>query len=138
MDLIPVKSSNIAAIGYSAECRLMRVLYRDGRMYDHVDVDPIEHETAMAVDSKGQYIAVLAKRKPGVRIGGEPIKLREPARRVIQTHDPDPCCSAGITRALPLLTEVDRWECPKCGGDWRMHLVNGVRHWARFEMIEVI
>lgn len=138
MELIPVESSNVAAIGYNAECRLMRVLYRDGAIYDHVDIDPETHRRIMDAPSKGAALGSIIKERPGVRISGEPIKLREPARRVIQTHEPDPCCSAGITRALPTLTEVDRWECPKCGGLWRMNLVSGIRHWAPVEIIEVI
>ncbi len=116
----------------------MRVLYRDGAMYDHPGISEELHRTIMEAPSKGSAIAEIAKNRPGVKISGPPIMLREPERRVIQTHDPDPCCSAGLTRALPSLKEAERWECPKCGGDWRVKQLNGVRHWWRNEMIEVI
>ena len=55
------------------------------------------------------------------------------------SYEPDDCCGRRIAKAL-LKDELDsetRWECPKCGLEWRpdivMATVDGetreIRHW---------
>lgn len=40
VDLVPVVSESIAAVGYNAGTRTMRVHFRSGGVYDYFSVDP--------------------------------------------------------------------------------------------------
>ena len=35
MEMVPVVSTNVVAVGYDAEARIMRVQYENGRAYDY-------------------------------------------------------------------------------------------------------
>lgn len=39
MDLTPVTSTNVRAVGYDAVNRTLRVQFKGGRVYDYFDVD---------------------------------------------------------------------------------------------------
>ena len=40
MDMTPVESSAVSAVGYDPESRTLRVAFRSGGVYDYLDVDP--------------------------------------------------------------------------------------------------
>ena len=141
MDLVPVSSSNIEAIGYNADCRLLRVAYRDGAVYDFPDIGPATHAALMSADSKGHWMANLSRR--GVRVTGEevvgsvaapissavaagPAPTVEPA--VLNSIDPDAgvCCRRALARVLP---ETTYFECPSCGEQFRVVMIGPLRHW---------
>lgn len=54
MELIPVESSNIAAIGW--ESGLLRVRFKDGVEYEYPDVSDTAHAALMAAPSKGRWL----------------------------------------------------------------------------------
>jgi len=52
-----VESSNLAAIGYDATTRTLRVKFQDGRAYDHHDVSEGEYTEFDKAESKGRHYA---------------------------------------------------------------------------------
>lgn len=68
MDMIPVVSSNLSAIGY--ESHTLYVRFNDGSLYSY-DAVPVEvYQGLMNASSKGQYLATFVKgRYPYRRIG---------------------------------------------------------------------
>ena len=55
MQMVSVKSSNLAAIGYSEESKTLRVLFQEGRCYDYLGVSQKVYEQLMAAESKGHF-----------------------------------------------------------------------------------
>ncbi len=55
MQRVPVASSNIAAIGYHQETRILEVEFRNGTVYEYYDVPPAEHTRLMNAASHGTY-----------------------------------------------------------------------------------
>lgn len=53
--MIPVQSSNLAAIGYDPTARVMHVSFRGGGTYHHTDVPPEAYRKFMASPSKGRH-----------------------------------------------------------------------------------
>jgi hypothetical protein len=138
MELVPVESSNVAAIGYNAECQLLRVRFRDGSTYDYPATSAEAHQRIMNAPSKGRAIAGCR----GIKIGPVPetITLREPfvyQAQPLQTLQEDPCCARRLSKVLNSLATVSGWTCPKCGCEWRPQLVGQVRHWTPHEVIQV-
>ena len=146
MEMIPVESSNVAAIGYHAECRLLRVRFRDGSLYDFPGVSDLVYASIMQAPSKGSAVGALKGR--GVAI--EPptqkpytIKLREPAPVAagpLDTYDPDPCCGKRIAKMLHdgKMCSADAWVCPECGEVWEAAAVGPLRHWSPKPMLEML
>ena len=62
-DLIPVTSSNVESIGYSAETQVMRVRYLNGSIYRYEDVTPEEHAIVLSSDSIGRAVSKLRHHK---------------------------------------------------------------------------
>ncbi len=141
MEMIPIEgSSNIAAIGYAPDVQLLQVRYRDGAQYQWLNVSPEAHAALMAAPSKGAH---LVRHFPaGTRCfadGGE-IKLREPyivgetPSKPLETFQPDDCCQSRLMKAN---RAGDSWSCDKCGQEWRVNIVGGIRHWTPFDEIMV-
>ena len=56
IDLQPVKSSNVKAVGYHEPTRTLRVQFHNGSVYDYHDVPPNKHKDLMAADSVGRHL----------------------------------------------------------------------------------
>lgn len=54
--MIPVKSSNVASIGYDEKTRTLRVEFLSGREYDYGAVRPEEWEGLKESASVGKYL----------------------------------------------------------------------------------
>lgn len=54
MNLIPVKSSNIRAIGYDPTTKTLQVQFPNG-LYEVRDVSQAQYDAFMAAESKGAY-----------------------------------------------------------------------------------
>ena len=61
--LTPVQSSNLAAIGYDAEARELRVQFQSGHIYSYVEVPPETWAQFQAADSKGRFYGLSIKGK---------------------------------------------------------------------------
>ena len=56
MEMIPVSSSNIAAIGYDEHNATLTIQFiKDNAAYEYYDVPQYEYDALMAADSKGSY-----------------------------------------------------------------------------------
>ncbi len=69
MQMIPVESSNLAAVGY--EGTLLRVKFRDGSVFDYEDVSPETHAELMTGQSAG---TTIGKRLGVLRCQGKILK----------------------------------------------------------------
>ncbi len=61
MSRIPVRSSNIAAIGYSADSETLEVEFLDGSVYQYFHVPKERHTGIMSAESHGKYLARYIK-----------------------------------------------------------------------------
>lgn len=55
MEMIPVNSSAIAAVGYDAATRLMKIRFVEGNTYDFCGVPQRVFDELRAAPSKGRY-----------------------------------------------------------------------------------
>lgn len=55
MQMTPVESSNVKAVGYDPDTRVMRIEFHSGGIYDHSDVPASDHQIFMAAGSKGKH-----------------------------------------------------------------------------------
>lgn len=68
MNLVPVKSSNIAAIGHDARANELHVQFKSGARYVYGGVDAVRHAELLAARSIGSHLhAVIKPRATGVR-----------------------------------------------------------------------
>ena len=65
--MLPVKSSNVEAVGYDPAARVMHVQFRGGAVYHHADVSAADHARFMASGSKGKHYHAQVKGKYAVR-----------------------------------------------------------------------
>jgi hypothetical protein len=55
MDMQAVSSSNVAAVGYDADSRKLRVEFHNGSTYEYSDVSQETFDELVAADSVGSY-----------------------------------------------------------------------------------
>lgn len=55
MEMVPVGSSSIAAVGYDAESQLLTVAFKSGKVYEYYDVPFAVHDELVAARSVGQH-----------------------------------------------------------------------------------
>ncbi len=55
MQRLPVESSDLVAIGYDAKTRTLEIEFKEGRVYQYVDVEPDVYERFTRTDSYGEY-----------------------------------------------------------------------------------
>lgn len=55
MKMIPVDSSNIAAIGFDSETETLRIEFNDGSIYEYFDVPNHVFEEFKGAESKGKF-----------------------------------------------------------------------------------
>lgn len=55
-EMIPVVSSNVAAVGYEASSQIVYVRFSDGKMYIYKGVPEIEFENLKNAPSVGSYL----------------------------------------------------------------------------------
>lgn len=54
MQMVPVSSSNLSAVGYDPTTRVLRIAFHSGT-YDYYDVPASTYSGLMNASSKGQY-----------------------------------------------------------------------------------
>jgi non-canonical purine NTP pyrophosphatase (RdgB/HAM1 family) len=54
MQRLPVDSTDIVSIGYDPKVRILEVEFKEGRVYQYLEVQPDEHRLLMKADSIGQ------------------------------------------------------------------------------------
>jgi hypothetical protein len=132
--MVEVESTNVAAIGYLPEYRLLRVRFHDGSTYDYPNISEVQHVSLMAAPSKGKAIAEL--RRHGTRLTDDTAPKPTPPPRVenlLQSIEHDECCSPIFARAARSggLDKAESWTCPKCGVEYKPTLIEGaIRRWT--------
>ena len=56
MEMIPLKSSNLAAAGYDPATQVLRVQFKNGSIYDYSQVPPDVANALFSANSAGQYL----------------------------------------------------------------------------------
>lgn len=56
MDRTPVKSSNVASVGYDPDAKTLEIEFKDGSVYHYHNVESDTHVGLMSAKSHGQYI----------------------------------------------------------------------------------
>ena len=64
MNLVPVESSNILAIGYNPTTLELQVKFKAGTTYSYANVEPAVHEQIMNAESVGSAFSKLIKVDP--------------------------------------------------------------------------
>ena len=54
-EMIPVQSSNLAAVGYDEEARELLVQFRSGKTYAYAGADKVLLDDLLAANSAGEY-----------------------------------------------------------------------------------
>lgn len=55
MNMVPVDSSNLSAVGYDPVSQILRIRFRSGWIYDYYDVPENVYSGLMNAPSKGKY-----------------------------------------------------------------------------------
>lgn len=55
IELIPVSSSNISAIGYDESQNVLQIEFNNGRLYEYYGVPPYVFNELLGAGSKGTY-----------------------------------------------------------------------------------
>jgi hypothetical protein len=55
MTMRPVESSSLRRVGYSQASRTLRIEFKEGSVWDYLQVQPSEHEGLMQAGSHGRY-----------------------------------------------------------------------------------
>jgi hypothetical protein len=61
MDMNPVSSSNLSAVGYDSNSQTLRISFHSGALYDYYNVPASIHAGLMSASSKGTYHAHFIK-----------------------------------------------------------------------------
>ena len=140
MQLTPVESSHIAAIGYLEDERVLLVRYRDGALYAMLGWTPVAYEQLYSAPSKGQMLKRFAG--PRVLISKEVVPTDTVTRLATAgasdtapatplnslDEDAGKCCAKHLrSRVHPEAEE--RMDCPTCGLSFRREQVGPVFHW---------
>jgi len=56
MERIPVKSSNVASVGYDEQTNILEIAFRSGAIYQYPGVEPQTHAKLLSADSVGKFI----------------------------------------------------------------------------------
>lgn len=116
MEMKPVDSSNIAAIGY--ENQTLCVRFKDGAEYEYPGVSEQQYKDLMAARSKGRALNGLIAIRAGVTLKSKPDKsavLKQGGP--IHISQAEGCCRKHINDASlsGSLDKLEPWGCPKCG-----------------------
>jgi hypothetical protein len=61
IDLTPVKSSNVAAVGHDAQANELHVQFKSGNSYVYNGVTADQHKALMSADSVGSHLHKIIK-----------------------------------------------------------------------------
>lgn len=64
MEMIPVTSSQIAAVGYDASKAILRVKFNNGGVYDYSNVLKEKFDALLAAESIGKEFSADIKKNP--------------------------------------------------------------------------
>ena len=68
MQLQPVKSSNIKAVGYHPESKTLRVQFANDAVHEYANVEPHEHQALVNAPSIGSHFHKNIRARPSKRL----------------------------------------------------------------------
>jgi hypothetical protein len=68
MEMQPVESSNIKAIGYDQATQTLRMEFRNGSIHDYPDTSPADHTNLMAAASHGKHFHQHIRSRKSVKV----------------------------------------------------------------------
>ena len=71
MEMQPVKSSNVKAVGYDEENKTLQVEYKSGGIYQYPGVQPEIYADLLAAESVGRFVSQV------VRVGRRGLRIEE-------------------------------------------------------------
>lgn len=140
MDMIPVVSKAVRAVGYDPAAKLLRIQFQTGSVYDYADQSQQVYWELMAAKSKGRFVAErLVRGRPYLEA------VERPTPELLETFAEDDCCRLRILNAAHAgkLQGKDSWMCPKCGMEWRAEYLKldmgepCAKHWEPKPLIAV-
>lgn len=57
MNLVPVTSSDLRAVGYDADTQTLQISFKDGGLYEYKYVSESMHRDLMSASSKGKFFS---------------------------------------------------------------------------------
>jgi hypothetical protein len=148
MNLTPVESSHIAAVGLVEPDGVLLVRYRDGSLYARLGWTAGHYAALLAAPSKGKFIAATSG--GSIRILGKEdtvsIKARASASNSLQQRgetaplslideDADKCCRAALSAG----PDVREFDCPECGTRFvREVFPDLTRHWRILPIVAIV
>lgn len=144
MKLTPVKSGNVAAVGF--EGGVIHVHFHDGAVYSQPCEESMYRQLLLA-DSKGKFIRqYLRDLKRIGEVAAPVVPSQEPvdeSAKSMEMQIDDECCSPHFVKAAlaGTISAIGRWECPKCGTDWMASELNadgGIRMWKPIVKIDIL
>jgi hypothetical protein len=141
MQLTPVESSHIAAIGYLAAERVLLVRYQDGALYAFAPWSEVMWTALEASGSKGSLIA--ATKIKGVQIvkggnaedsqstrGALPLAAVEPSAPLNAIDvDADACCRRSLSKSFAKFPGAAIMSCEECGQEFVPEMIGPNRYW---------
>jgi hypothetical protein len=55
IEMTPVESTNLAAVGYDRQTQRLRVRFQTGTVYDYYNVSEMHYHMLLTTESKGTY-----------------------------------------------------------------------------------
>ena len=72
MERLPVKSTNVKAVGYDVETKTLQVEFKSGGIYQYAGVQPEMYAELLEAESIGRFVSqVVRAGRKGLRIGEE-------------------------------------------------------------------
>jgi hypothetical protein len=62
MEMIPVQSSNLSAVGYDGNNQILRISFNNGSLYEYTGVPESIYTGLLAASSKGSYFDQYVKK----------------------------------------------------------------------------
>ena len=136
MELTPVESSHIAAIGYLEADRVLLVRYKDGAFYAWRDFTADMWAALQGAPSKGAW---LARQRDGILIskGGNAGNPSTPERHGAEQtaplnvidEDADKCCRKNFLRFATNVSDMPKVTCDTCGTEMYPEMIGATRFW---------
>ena len=153
MELTPVESSHIAAIGYLEADRVLLVRFKAGPLYAWPDIPSDSWATLLAAKSKGKCLPeIVSNRGICISKGGIAVDPKQPEQREpdqapgpleVIDENAGKCCRKIFVGAA--LRGGENWSsaagivtCGTCGTEFRREMVGPVAHWRIVEHFAVV
>ena len=156
MNLTPVESSHIAAIGYLEAERVLLVRYKDGSLYARTEVPKQIFEGLMSAPSKGGFLHAMPKLGAVlITKGVMPTEAGTPAIRGtvaepggnaapspgplnVINEDADKCCRRSLTASLAKYPAALILSCGNCGQEFKPEMVGPNRFWRIIPSVAIV